>query len=42
MLDGAKFEEKQQIVKKLLNFGLSLIEISDVTGLSVDEIEKLN
>jgi predicted transposase/invertase (TIGR01784 family) len=45
MLDGAKFEgkieEKQQIAKNLLIFGLTLSQISEITGLSVEEIEKL-
>jgi predicted transposase/invertase (TIGR01784 family) len=45
MLDGAKIEGRIErnieIAKNLLKFGLSLTEISEVTGLSVEEIEKL-
>ncbi|BDR55446.1 hypothetical protein [Xylocopilactobacillus apis] len=36
-----KVEGKQEFARKLMNKGMSIQEISDLTDLSIEEIEKL-
>ena len=36
-----KQEEKEEIAKKLINKGMSIEEIVEITGLTKEEIEKL-
>ncbi|ETW90834.1 glycyl-tRNA synthetase subunit alpha [Streptococcus thermophilus MTH17CL396] len=40
-LEKGRYEERLELIRKMLSKGLSLEVVSDVTGLSVDELETL-
>ena len=40
-LEKGRYEERLELVRKMLSKGLSLEVVSDVTGLSVEELESL-
>lgn len=40
-LEKGRYEERLELVRKMLSKGLSLEVVSDVTGLSVEELETL-
>ena len=40
-LEQGRYEERLELVRKMLSKGLSLEVVSDVTGLSVEELEAL-
>ena len=41
-IDIGRVEEKIEIAKNLLKMGISICDVSKGTGLSIEEIEKLN
>ena len=40
-LEKGRYEERRELIRKMLSKGLSLEVVSDVTGLSVEELETL-
>lgn len=40
-LEKGRYEERLELIRKMLSKGLSLEVVSDVTGLSVEELETL-